>query len=117
MQFSLSEEQNQLQDSVRRWVQKNYSFQQRRAIARSDDGFSRAHWATMAELGWLAAAFPEQVGGLGGTTIDAEELGRALVLEPFLAVGVLAAEALNRVGTAEQRETMLPPILAGETIS
>ncbi|MEJ0045319.1 MAG: acyl-CoA dehydrogenase [Rhodospirillales bacterium] len=120
MQFSLNEEQTQLQDSVRRWVQKNYGFAQRRAIEQSDAGFSRAHWATMAELGWLAAAFPEDVGGLGGSTIEAaivaEEFGRALVLEPFLAVGVLAAEVLNRVGTDAQRETRLPPVLAGETI-
>ena len=120
MQFSLNEEQTQLQDSVRRWVQKNYGFAQRRVIERSDDGISRAHWATMAELGWLAAAFPEEVGGLGGSTIEAaivaEELGRALVLEPYLSVGVLAAEALNRVGTTEQREARLPPVLMGEAI-
>src|SRR5277367_1111370 len=102
MQFTLNEEQTQLQDSVRRWVQKNYNFQQRQAIERSAEGVSRAHWSTMAELGWLAAAFPEEVGGLGGSPIEAaiiaEELGRALVLEPFLACGVLAAESLNRCG-------------------
>jgi len=120
MQFSLNEEQTQLQDSVRRWVRKNYSFSQRRGIERSEDGFSRAHWATMAELGWLAAAFPEEVGGLGGSTIEAaivaEELGRALVLEPYLQVGVLAAEALNRIGTDAQRASLLPPALMGETL-
>jgi alkylation response protein AidB-like acyl-CoA dehydrogenase len=121
MQFSLNEEQTQLQDSVRRWVRKNYDFAQRRAIERSEDGYSRDHWATMAELGWLAAAFPEDVGGLGGTTIEAaivaEELGRMLVLEPYLSVGVLAAEALNRVGTQAQRTALLSPILMGETIA
>ena len=120
MEFTLNDEQTQLQDSVRRWAERNYSFQQRHAIEQSDEGFSRVHWATMAELGWLAAAFPEDVGGLGGSIIDAvivaEELGRALVLEPFLAVGILAAEALNRVGTDAQRKKLLPPILAGETM-
>src|SRR3984885_9378912 len=121
MQFSLNEKQTRLQASVRRWVQKNYGFAQRRVIERSDDGISRNHWATMAELGWLAAAFPEEVGGLGGSTIEAaivaEELGRALVLEPYLSVGVLAAEALNQVGTTEQREARLPAVLMGETIA
>ncbi|HTZ71188.1 MAG TPA: acyl-CoA dehydrogenase family protein [Acetobacteraceae bacterium] len=120
MRFTLNEEQTQLQDSVRRWVQKNYNFQQRQAIERSAEGVSRAHWATMAELGWLAAAFPEEVGGMGGSTIEAaiiaEELGRALVLEPFLACGVLAAEALNWCGTDAQRAELLPAMLAGESM-
>jgi alkylation response protein AidB-like acyl-CoA dehydrogenase len=121
MQFSLNEEQTQLQDSVRRWVQKNYSFAQRHAIELSDAGYAPSHWATMAELGWLAIAFPEDVGGLGGCTIEAaiiaEELGRALVLEPYLSVAVLAAETLNHTGTTAQREALLPPVLMGETMT
>lgn len=120
MDFTLNEEQAQLQDSVRRWIQKSYSFRQRREIEHSSDGISRANWVTMAELGWLAAGFPEAVGGLGGSIIDAaiiaEELGRALILEPFVPVGILAAETINQAGTEAQRAELLPPLLAGQSM-
>ena len=53
MDFSFSDEQNMLQDSVQRFIQNNYNFESRQKIVASDDGFSRAHWQQFAEMGWL----------------------------------------------------------------
>ena len=66
MDFSLNEEQQLLKDSVDRFVRDNYELAQRQELVASDEGFSRSHWATMAELGWLGAALPEEYGGIGG---------------------------------------------------
>lgn len=102
MNFELSDEQAMFRDSVRRWVEKGYGFEHRREIVRSPEGFSREKWAEMAELGWLMAGIPESAGGLGFSAIEtaviAEELGRALVIEPFLAVAVLAAKTIEFAG-------------------
>ena len=88
MDFELSEEQVLLKDSVDRFVQNNYGADDRLKLSQTELGFSRDHWKTMAELGWLGMAFPEEVGGFGGgaveTMIMMESMGRGLVLEPFV---------------------------------
>jgi len=98
MDFSLSQEQQLLRDSVRKFVEKQYSFSQRRALMQTTDGFSREHWATFAELGWTAIPFAEQQGGLGGSVVDLcvvmEELGNGLVLEPYFPTVVFAGAVL-----------------------
>ena len=79
MDFNLSEEQTAIQDSLKRYMAKDYSFEQRRAFIKSELGHSAAAWATYGELGILALPFPESAGGLGGNAIDtmliAETLG------------------------------------------
>ena len=65
MDFSFSDEQNMLQDSVQRFIQNAYSFDSRQKIVDSDDGFSRANWAQFAEMGWLGLPFSEEDGGFG----------------------------------------------------
>jgi len=97
MNFNLDEEQTLLRDSVCRFVAQQYGFEQRRAVVESG-GFSRAHWKQFAQMGWLGAGLPESAGGYGGSALDtaiiAEQLGRGLVLEPFVEVAVLCAHAL-----------------------
>jgi len=119
MDFSFSEEQELVRDSVVRFVRENYSFDKRHALALSDDGFSREHWNLFAELGWLALPFSEADGGLDGgvadTMIVMEELGKGLVLEPYLATVVLAGGVLRRAANTAQREAILPGVIGGET--
>ncbi len=119
MDFSFSEEQELLRDSVVRFVRENYGFDKRHALALSEDGFSREHWALFAELGWLALPFGEDDGGLDGSAADTmivmEELGKGLVLEPYLATVVLAGGVLRRAASAAQREAVLPGVIGGET--
>ena len=89
-----------LRDSIRRTLERAYPFEARSQAWRSPQGFSSDQWAQFAELGWLGIGLPEDLGGLGGLpeqAVLAEELGRALVVEPWLAncglAGPLLAEA------------------------
>ena len=66
MDFSLSEEQQLLKDSVQRFVRDEYELESRRKLVASDTGYSEENWAKMAELGWLAMPLPEEFGGIGG---------------------------------------------------
>jgi len=101
MDFRFTQEQQQFADSLRRWTEKDYSFEHRKKIIQSEAGVSAAAWTTLAELGATALAVPEEQGGLNGSAIDMmivmKELGRGLVVEPFFAT-VLGAEFLKQSG-------------------
>ncbi len=119
MDFSLSPEQQALKDSAARFVEREYGFEARNALLRGDR-FSAQHWATFAELGWLGAGLSEEEGGFGGgpieTAIVAEELGRALALEPFAPCAVMGVRALLAQASEAQREALIEPIISGESI-
>lgn len=119
MDFSLSEEQRLLKDSVERFVGDVYSLDHRRALVASDLGFSRDHWRQFAELGWLAMPFAEADGGLGGGPLDtmvlAEAFGRGLVVEPYLATVILGGGLIAALGNDRQRAG-LAAVMAGETL-
>ena len=70
MDFSFTEEQLLLEDTVRRFVAKDYAFEQRRAIRASADGWSREAWQALADLGLLALNAPVEHGGLGAGPVD-----------------------------------------------
>ncbi|RLM48979.1 acyl-CoA dehydrogenase family protein, partial [Halorubrum sp. Atlit-28R] len=113
MDFRLSQEQEQFADSLRRWVERNYSFEQRKKIVESEQGTSEKAWQALAELGATALAVPEEQGGLNGSAVDMlivmKELGRGLVVEPFFATA-LGAEFLKRTGGHE----ILEKVATGE---
>jgi alkylation response protein AidB-like acyl-CoA dehydrogenase len=118
MNFDFSEEQNMLKDSVARFVQDNYSAQRRREIVASEQAFDKKNWASFAELGWLSIPFDEAVGGFGGNAVDTmvvmEQLGKGLVVEPYLATVLLFGGLIQRSGSPAQQEDWLPRIIAGE---
>ena len=103
MDFELSEEQRLLQESVGRLLTDRYGFEQRTAYMKEQGGFSRALWKQYAELGILALPFAEEDGGIGAGPVDImivmEAMGRALVLEPYLATVVLAGSVSQRSNT------------------
>ena len=119
MNFDLTEEQQMLKDGVSRFVQKSYTFEHRRAL-RKAEGFARDTWGSFAELGWLAAAVPEASGGLGfgpvETALIAEELGRGLVLEPFVACAVLPVAVLRNVAHPDQQAALMESVASGEQV-
>lgn len=119
MDFSFSEEQNLLRNTVERFVQENYEFEKRRKIVAADNGWNRDTWTQIAELGLLAAPFSEEQGGLGGGPIDTmlvmEEFGKGLVVDPYLPTVVQAGGFLRR-GTAAQIEEHIPGIIGGENV-
>jgi len=117
MNFDFTEEQGMLRDSVARFVQDDYDFDTRRAIADSDDGMSKENWQTFAELGWLSVPFAEELGGFGGTPVDVmvmmEELGKGLVVEPYLATVLMFGGLLQKGGSDSQKEALIPKIIEG----
>ena len=120
MDFNFTEEQTAVQDTVRRFIAKDYGFEQRRALAKSAEGFSRVHWRQFAELGLLALPFPEEFGGINGSAVDTmlvmEAFGRGLVLEPYLATVILAGGLIRDAGSQAQKEDLLPAIAGGELL-
>jgi len=117
MNFKFSEEQNMLKDSVARYVQDDYEFETRRKNAASADGFSREQWQTFADLGWLSIPFSEAHGGFDGGATDVmavmEELGKGLVVEPFVATVLLFGGLLSKSANVVQQEACIPSIIDG----
>ena len=120
MDFSFSEEQTLLRNSVSKYIADNYSYDSWRKFTRNDLGRDPKHWAQFAELGLFAAPLPEAHGGLGGGAIETlvimEEFGRGLVVEPFVPTVVIAGGLLARHGTDPLKAEWLPKIASGETI-
>ncbi len=119
MDFTFTEEQTLIRDSIAKWGAGRYDFEKRRALARAE-GFNPGYWKELAELGLFAAALPEAYGGLGGGPVDVlvimEELGKVLALDPFIPCVVLAGGLIARLGTEAQKEAHLTAIAAGERI-
>lgn len=120
MDFDLNDDQRLLKDSVDRLIADKYTFEARKKLAQTPDGWSRALWAQYAELGLLGLPFAEEVGGFGGgpteTMIVMEAFGRGLVLEPYLATVVLCGGLIRRAGTPAQQEALLGQVAAGELL-
>lgn len=120
MNLTLSEEQLALQETLNRFVAKDYSFKTRHDIIGSATGISASHWAQFAELGLLALPFAETYGGLGGSAVDTmlvmEAMGRGLMVEPYLATVVLAGGLLRDAGSEAQKELWLPQIADGSLL-
>lgn len=118
MNFNLTEEQQMLQDSLRRFLANEYGFDKRGTIIESGEGLDRTTWNAFAEMGLLGFTFPEDYDGLGGNAIDTmlvmECFGRALVVEPYLATVVLGGGLIRDLGSEAQKAEILPKIATGE---
>lgn len=120
MDFSFTEEQSMLRDTVASYLADNYSFDQRRAALKAEPGWRPQVWKAFAdELGILGAAFSEEQGGLGGGTTDnmviMEELGKALVVEPYLPTVVIGGGFLKH-GKPAGADDLIGKIIAGDAI-
>ena len=120
MDFSLAEERRLLQDTVKRYLGREYTFEQRRKRLAAGAGFSREAWNQLAELGVLGIGIREDDGGMGGNAFDTmivmEALGRALVVEPYLSAVVLGAGIVSDAGDDAQRAAWLPATAAGQKL-
>ncbi len=118
MDFSLSEIQAMLADSVDKFINNEYDFDTRQTYAQSDRGFSDDVWKTFAELGWTAVPFDEDDGGLEGGPVDImvlmQKLAQGLIVEPYLANVIMAGGVLRRAASTGQKERWLQPMIAGE---
>jgi len=120
MEFSFSEDQNELRRTARRFLEVASSEERVRSAMETERGYDPATWAQLSEeLAWTALTIPEEYGGLGMSYLDLhplmEEIGRALLCAPFLSTIGLGANALLLGGTDPQKERHLPGIATGET--
>ncbi|MBV9565679.1 MAG: pimeloyl-CoA dehydrogenase small subunit, partial [Bradyrhizobium sp.] len=117
MDFDLTEEQRLLKDSVEGLLTDSYDFEQRKKYMKEQGGWSKAVWSKLAEQGLLGLPFAEDDGGFGAgaveTMIVMEALGRALVIEPYLATVVLGGGVLRHGGSAAQKAAHIPSIIDG----
>jgi alkylation response protein AidB-like acyl-CoA dehydrogenase len=122
MQLILSEDQELLAKTAADFVAENSPVARVRALrdANDPDGFSRALWKQMAELGWVGIPFPESLGGAGmglaELAVVLEELGRNLAPEPFLSTVLLAGGVLQLAGSEAQQKRWLEPAVQGDAI-
>ncbi|MBW2390199.1 MAG: acyl-CoA dehydrogenase family protein, partial [Deltaproteobacteria bacterium] len=120
MDIKLSEEQVQLKDSARKFMEDECNGEFVREMEKSELGYTKKMWKQMAEMGWLGMSLPEDCGGLELGTVDlvilAKELGRNICPSPFLSTVVIGGEAIARAGSQEQRQSYIPKIIDGELI-
>jgi alkylation response protein AidB-like acyl-CoA dehydrogenase len=121
MNFSLTEEQLALKDTLAKFIERDYTFDDRWKIIRSPEGWSRAHWNQFAEIGTIALPIAEQDGGLGGSGVDtmivAEQIGRGLIVEPYLGCAVLPVALLTKGASDIERGALLERIASGKTLA
>ncbi len=119
MDFELSKQQQMIVDSVAKFVRDESNVERFRKMRDTERGWDPAVWKQMGDYGWLAISFPEAVGGIDGDFIDMalilEQFGRGLVPEPYIASVVLAGSLLEKLGTEEQIENVLQPMMDGDT--
>jgi alkylation response protein AidB-like acyl-CoA dehydrogenase len=120
MDFRLSPEQQALAESLGRFCERDYGFEQRLGLIDTPDGFSREIWRHFADLGWLGAGLSEEAGGFGGggveTMLILEAFGRALVLEPFVPSAILSLQTLAALPGEEERDALVADIVGGEKL-
>ncbi|MFP8881189.1 MAG: acyl-CoA dehydrogenase [Myxococcota bacterium] len=120
MQLVLNEDQELLAKTAADFVADRAPVSHMRKLRddQSSDGFSRALWKEMAELGWVGIPFDENLGGsemgLAEMAVVLESLGRTLAPEPFLSTVLLGGMALALGGTEKQQLDWLPPAIEGD---
>lgn len=111
------ETRSMLADSVSRFVQGEYAFEDRKRNLERHQGQSPDHWRTFVEMGWLAIPFSEERGGLGGEISDTvsvvREFGHALVTEPYQAI-IVASRLLAQAGENREAQGLLDSVLQGD---
>ncbi len=119
----LSEEQSMLRDAAKSWVSEKSPVTAFRKLRDSGnaDGFDRAAWKEMAEMGWAGIIIPEELGGsgMGYLTLGLvlEETGRTLTASPLLSTALTATTALLLAGNDAQKKEWLPKIAEGKAVA
>jgi alkylation response protein AidB-like acyl-CoA dehydrogenase len=122
MKFSFTDEQQEFRSVLRRFLEDRSPTSEVRRLMATDEGRDAEVWRSLSrDLGLTAIHIPEAYGGQGfgisELAIAVEEMGRALLCAPYFASTVLAATAILKAGTDEQKRVLLPDIAAGETIA
>jgi alkylation response protein AidB-like acyl-CoA dehydrogenase len=117
MNFSFTEDQVLLRQSVRAALDEQCTTAHVREMMDDPRGYGEALWGEMAKLGWLGLPFPEQYGGAGLGLVELaivlEEMGRVAYPGPFFSTVVLGGLALMLGGSDAQKEKWLSGIASG----
>ncbi len=122
MPLVLNEEQNMLKDAAKDFCSNSTPITQLRKLRddKDENGFDKATWQQMVELGWAGITIPEEFGGLGfgfmGMGVVLEECGRTLTASPLYSTAVLGASAIIHGGSDEQKGDLLPQVAGGEML-
>lgn len=122
MPLVLTEDQQLLKESARGFCRQNSPVSALRRLRDSNDplGYDPVLWQQMVALGWSGMTLPEAFGGFdfgyGGLGVVLEETGRNLVSSPLVATVLIGASAITLLGNDEQKQQLLPPVVAGELL-
>ncbi|MEE9348345.1 MAG: acyl-CoA dehydrogenase family protein [Robiginitomaculum sp.] len=122
MGLLLNEDEIMLRDMAEGFFKDKAPVAQMRALrdSRDADGYDRALWAEMAEMGFAGVLIDEEHGGNGmgymAAGLIAEEIGRNLSATPFLSTAILAATAISKGASEAQKAQWLPKIADGSTL-
>ena len=124
MDFSYTETQDMLRDTLARFLADTYDFETRKKMLARPEGRDPGVWRALAtELGILGAPFTEEHGGLGGGALEnmivMEELGKVIAIEPYLQTVVIGGGALKHAAKhagGAMADAMIPAIIAGEAV-
>jgi alkylation response protein AidB-like acyl-CoA dehydrogenase len=120
MDFDLTQEQEMLAETARRFATVKYSFERRREILTSPAGWSRDIWGQLAEMGLTALLIPAELGGLGAGAVETmvvmNAFGAAMLLEPFWASAVMSTVLLSKLEGAAAPK-LLAELAGGERIA
>ena len=118
MKFSFTDEQTMFKDGLDRFLEKNCSISARRQMVESKEASSEHLWTGLASLGVLGVPMSESSGGFGGAGVEAmivmQQLGKHLVLEPYIPSVILAGGLVDLCGTDFQKKVLIPELVAGE---
>jgi alkylation response protein AidB-like acyl-CoA dehydrogenase len=121
MEFGLSESQEILKDSARRFFAGECPMEEVRRLMETDTAYDEKLWAKLAEQGYTGIIFPEEFGGVGLGKVELillmEEAGRALLPGPFFSTVPLAGAVINAVASPEHKKKYLEPICEGKARS
>ena len=120
MNFAFSEEQEELRNIVRSFLENKSPEAAVREQMETENGVDEAVWTQMAEqMGLQSLIIPEEYGGSGYSyvelTVVLEEMGRALLCAPYFSTVVLAANTILQAGDDAAKKDLLPGIASGET--
>ena len=120
MALVLNEDQVMLKEAASGFLAQKAPVAELRRLRDTGDekGYSEPLWREMAEMGWAGMAIPEEFGGLGfgytGLGVVLEQMGRNLSVSPLQSSILVCATAIARMGSAAQKEALLPALAAGE---
>jgi alkylation response protein AidB-like acyl-CoA dehydrogenase len=121
MEFGLSESQEILKDSARKFFAGECPMEEVRRLMETGTAYDEKLWTKLAEQGYTGIIFPEEFGGVGLGKVELillmEEAGRALLPGPFFSTVPLAGAVIDAVASPEHKKKYLGPICEGKARS